>query len=330
MRYSSAAVETEETMRILVAAVFALWSAFALAQGFPSKPMRILVPAPPGSSPDIRARQIGQKLAEALGQPVVVENRPGANGLIAAREAAKAAPDGHTMFLALINNAIGDALKPDPCCRLGQELAPVSRFTMTPLVFVVNPSLSVASVKEYIERAKAKPGELTYASAGPGSISQLVGEWIKFEAGVKMLEVPYKGVNAELPDLMGGQVMTAFVVPQVVVAPIKAGKLKALAVAAPARLAMFPDVPTTAEAGLPGVEAIVWNGIFVPAGTPRPVVQILHRELVKAYNAPDVKGQVENTGSSIAGDTPEEFAAFVRAESTKWGKVIRETGVKPD
>jgi tripartite-type tricarboxylate transporter receptor subunit TctC len=330
MRYSLRTDEMEETVRILAATVFALWSAFAAAQGFPSKPMHILVPSPPGSSPDIRARQIGQKLAEALGQPVIVENRPGANGMIAAREAAKAAPDGHTMFLALINNAIGDALKPDPCCRLGQELAPVSRFTMTPLVFVVNPSLPVSSVKEFIERAKAKPGELTYASAGPGSISQLVGEWIKFEAGIKMLEVPYKGVNAEIPDLLGGQVITAFVVPQVIVAPVRSGKLKALAVAAPARLAMFPDVPTTAEAGLPGVEAIAWNGIFVPAGTPRAVVQILHRELVKAYNAPDVKGQVENTGSSVAGDTPEEFAAFVRAESAKWGKVIREAGIKPD
>jgi tripartite-type tricarboxylate transporter receptor subunit TctC len=330
MRYSPDATEKEDIMRILAAAVFALWSTLALAQAFPAKPMRILVPSPPGSSPDIRARQIGQKLAEALGQPVIVENRPGANGLIAARETAKAAPDGHTMFLALINNAIGDVLKPDPCCRLGQELAPVSRFTMTPLVFVVNPSLGVASVKEFVDRAKAKPAELTYASAGPGSISQLVGEWIKFDAGIKLLEVPYKGVNAELPDLMAGQVHAAFIVPQVLVAPIKAGKLKALAVAAPARLALFPDVPTTAEAGLPGVEAIAWNGIFVPAGTPRPVVQILHRELVKAYNAPDVKTQVENTGSSVAADTPEEFAAFVRAEGAKWGKVIREAGIKPD
>lgn len=153
----------------------------------------------------------------------------------------------------------------------------MSRFTMTPLVFVVNPSLPVSSVKEFLERTKARPGELTYASAGPGSISQLVGEWIKFDAGIKMLEVPSKGVNAELPDLLGGQVIAAFVVPQVVVASIKAGKLKALAVA-----------------------------------------------------APDVKGQVENTGSSIAGDTPEEFAVFVRAESAKWGKVIRDAGIKPE
>src|SRR5882724_7820316 len=164
MRYSPDAVEMEVSLRSFAAAIVLLWSALAFAQGFPTKPMRILVPSPPGSSPDIRARQIGQKLAEAIGQPVIVENRPGANGLIAARETAKAAPDGHTMFLALINNAVGDVLKPDPCCRLNQELIPVSRFTMTPLVFVVNSSLSVLSVKEFIERAKAKPGELTYAS----------------------------------------------------------------------------------------------------------------------------------------------------------------------
>ena len=317
-------------MKYLLAGALALAIGVAAAQSFPSKPMRILVPSPAGSSPDIRARQIGAKLAEALGQPVIVENRPGANGLIAAREAAKAAPDGHTLFLALINNAIGDALKPDPCCRLNQELLPVSRFTMTPLIMVVNPSLSVVSLKEFIEKAKANPGLITYASAGPGSIGQLVGEWVKSMAGVKVLEVPYKGVNAEIPDLLGGQVMVSYIVPQVVAAPLKAGKLRALAVMSPARLAMFPDVPTSAEAGLPGVEAIAWNGIFVPAGTPRAAINVLHRELVKAYNAPDVKSQVLATGSEVVADTPEEFAAFVSAESAKWAKVIRDAGIKPE
>ena len=305
------------------------WNGVSLGQTFPTKPMRILVSAPAGSSPDIRARQIGAKLVASLGQPVIVENRPGANGLIAAREAAKAAPDGHTLFLALINNSIGDALRPDPCCRLNQELLPVSRFTMTPLVMVVHPSLGVTSLKEFLEKARSTPDRITYASGGPGSISQLVGEWIKSEAKIKVLEVPYKAVNAEIPDLLGGQVMAAYIVPQVVVAAIRSGKLRALAVTAPARLAMFPDVPTTAEAGLPGIEAIVWNGIFVPAGTPRPVIQVLHRELVKAYNAPDVKSQVVNTGSEVAADTPEEFAAFVRSGSAKWAKVIRDAGIKP-
>jgi tripartite-type tricarboxylate transporter receptor subunit TctC len=307
-----------------------VWAGAVWSQGFPSRPMRILVPAPAGSSPDIRARQIGQKLTEALGQPVIVENRPGANGMIAAREAAKSAPDGHTMFLALINNAIGDAIKPDPCCRLNQELMPVSRFTMTPLIMVVNPGVPASSVKEFLALAKGRPNGLTYASAGTGSIAHLVGEWVKSEAKVQVLEVPYKGVNAEIPDLVAGQVQTAYTVPQVVLAQVRAGKLRALAVASQSRLSILPEVPTMAEAGLPGVEAIVWNGIFVPAGTPRAAIQVLHRELVKAFSAPDVKSQVEGTGSYVAGDTPEEFAAFVTSESTKWSRVVREAGIKAE
>jgi tripartite-type tricarboxylate transporter receptor subunit TctC len=316
--------------KTLIACLLAALAGIAAAQSFPTKPIRILVPSPPGSSPDIRARQIGAKMAESMAQPVIVENRPGANGMIAARETARSAPDGYTLFLALINNAIGDALKPDPCCRLNQELVPISRFTMTPLVMTVNPSVQAKSVKEYVKLAKVKPGALTYASGGPGSISQLVGEWVKSEAKINVLEVPYKAVNSEIPDLLGGVVQTAYVVPQVIAASVKAGKLRALAIAGPSRLALLPGVPTTAEAGLPGVEALAWNGIFAPAGTPRPVLQILHREIVKAYNAPDVKKQVQDTGGEVVADTPEEFAAFVRAEGTKWTKVIRDANIKPE
>jgi tripartite-type tricarboxylate transporter receptor subunit TctC len=315
-------------LRLVALAAALAWCALAQAQSFPSKPMRIMVPSPPGSSPDIRARQIATKLTEALGQPVIVENRPGANGMIAARETVKSPADGHTMFLALINNAIGDAANPNPCCRLNQELLPVSRFTMTPLVMVVHPSVPARTLKEFVELAKSKPEALTYASGGPGSISQLVGEWVKSEGGIRVLEVPYKAVNAELPDLLGGQVLAGYLVPNVLVAPIRSGKLRPLAVTGPTRLAILPDVPTMAEAGLPAVEAIVWNGIFVPAGTPQTAIQTLHRELVRAFNAPDVKDQLQQTGSEVAGDSPEEFAAFVRAENAKWSKVIRDAGIK--
>jgi tripartite-type tricarboxylate transporter receptor subunit TctC len=311
-----------------LALLLLVWSALAFAQGFPTKPMRILVPSVPGSSPDIRARQIGEKLSQALGQPVIVENRPGANGMIAAREAARSAPDGHTLFLALINNAVGDVLATDACCRLGQELAPVSRFSMTPLVMVVHPGVPARTLAEFVEQAKAKPEHFTYASHGPGSIGQLAGRMLGIERGVRLLEVPYKGVNSELPDLQGGQLHVAFPVPQVVLSAIRSGKLRALAVMGPERLEILPDVPTVAELGLPQIEAIAWNGIFVPAGTPAAVVETLHRELVRAYKAPEITQQLRGGGAYAAADTPAEFLAFIRAEKDKWGKVIREAGIK--
>lgn len=304
------------------------WCAAAAAQSFPSRTIRIIVPSVPGSSPDIRARQIAPKLAEAFGQPVIVENRPGANGLIAARETVKAPADGHTLFLALINNAIGDLLATETCCRLGQELIPVSRFSMTPLVAVVHPGVPARTLGEFVDLAKAKPDSVTYAMHGAGSISQLAGEMLILERKVRLVEVPYKGVNSEIPDLQGGQLSAAFLVPQVVLAAIRSGKLRALAVMGPERLPILPDVPSVAELGLPQLEATAWNGIFVPAGTPSAVVQALHRELVKAYNAPDVREQLRNGGAYAAADTPEEFGAFVRAEKEKWGRVIREAGIK--
>ena len=310
----------------LLLVVFSICS--ALAQSFPSRPIRILVPSVAGSSPDIRARQIGAKLSDAFGQPVIVENRPGANGLIAAREAAKAPADGHTLFLALINNAVADLLTTETCCRLNQELVPVSRFSMTPLLFMVNPGVPGRTLAEFLDAAKAKPDGFSYASHGPGSVSQLVGEMLKLERGVRLLEVPYKGVNSELPDLTGGQLNVAFPVPQVVLGAIRSGKLRALAVLGSQRLDILPDVPTVAELGLPQLEAVAWNGIFVPAGTPQPVIQALHRELVRAYTAPEVKQQLHGGGAYAAADTPEEFTAFVRAEKEKWGRVIREAGIK--
>ena len=316
----------------LLKTLFVMLAAFgcatAAAQSFPSRTIRIIVPSVAGSSPDIRARQIAPKLSEAFGQPVIVDNRPGANGLIAARETVKAPADGHTLFLALINNAVGDLLTTDTCCRLGEELIPVSRFSMTPLLAVVNPSVPARTFGEFLELARAKPDSVSYAAHGPGSVSQLVGEMVKLERGARLLEVPYKGVNSEIPDLQGGQLSAAFVVPQVVTAAIRSGKLRALAVMGPERLPILPDVPSVAELGMPQLEATAWNGIVVAAGTPASVVQALHRELVKAYTAPDVREQLRNGGAYAAADTPEQFGAFIRAEKEKWGRVIREAGIK--
>ncbi|HWI38262.1 MAG TPA: tripartite tricarboxylate transporter substrate binding protein [Burkholderiales bacterium] len=313
---------------ILTTCACAVAAAQASAQTFPSRTIRIIVPSVAGSSPDIRARQIAPKLSEAFGQPVIVDNRPGANGLIAARETVKAPADGHTLFLALINNAVGDLLATDTCCRLNEELIPVSRFSMTPLLTVVNPSVPARTFKEFLDLARAKPDSLSYAAHGPGAISQLVGAMVKMELGARLLEVPYKGVNSEIPDLQGGQLSTAYVVPQVVTAAIRSGKLRALAVMGPERLPILPEVPSVAELGMPQLEAIAWNGIVVAAGTPPSVVQALHRELVTAYTAPDVKEQLRNGGAYAAADTPEQFGAFIRAEKEKWGRVIREAGIR--
>ncbi len=313
-----------------VAALLAFSTAWSLApaQSFPSKPIRVIVPSIAGSSPDVRVRQIAPKLSEAVGQPVIVDNRPGANGAIAAQQAAKAAPDGHTLFFALINNAVNDLLNPDSCCRLNHELAPVVHFTVTPLAMVVHPSVAASSLKEFVQLAKSKPGALTYSSGGPGSATQLLGEWIKSASGISVLEVPYKSVGAEIPDLLAGQVTAGYLVPNAIAPHVRAGKLRALAVAGPARVPVFRDVPTMAEAGLPGVEASVWNGYFVPSGTPQPIIQVLNRELLRTFSAPEVREQVAATGGEIVGGRPEEFAAFIRSEIAKWGKVIADAGIK--
>ena len=314
-----------------LAACFAvvLTSSLGHAQPFPNKPIRIIVPTIAGSAPDVRVRQVAPKLNESVGQPVIVDNRPGANGTIATQLAARAQPDGHTVFFGLVNNAINDLLDPKWCCQLNRELVPVVHFTLTPLVMVIHSGMQANTLQDYIQLAKAKPGAVTYASAGPGSITQLIGEWIKLKSGTNVLDVPYKSVGAELPDLLGGQIMTAYLNPVVITALVKSGKLRALALTGPARIAVLPDIPTMAEAGMPGVEASVWNGFFVPSGTPKPIIETLNRELLRTFNAPDVREQVAAGGSEIVGGRPEQFAGFIRQEIAKWGKVIKDAGIKP-
>jgi tripartite-type tricarboxylate transporter receptor subunit TctC len=316
--------------RVLSCALLAALSGAAFAQSdYPNRPIRIIVPSIAGSAPDVRVRQIAPKLNEAVGQPVIVDNRPGANGTIATQLAARAQPDGHTVFFGLVNNAINDLLNPNWCCQLNRELVPVVHFTLTPLVMVIHPGVPANTLQDYIRLAKAKPGTVTYASAGPGSITQLMGEWIKLKSGSNVLDVPYKSVGAELPDLLGGQIMTAYLNPIVVIAHVKSGKLRGLAVTGPARMAVLPDIPTLAEAGLPGVEGSVWNGFFVPSGTPKRIIDILNREFSRTFNAPDVRQQTAESGAEIVGGRPEQFAGFIRQEIAKWGKVIKDAGIKP-
>lgn len=302
-------------------------SATAQAQNYPLKPIRIIVGGVAGSPSDVRTRQVAQKLNEALGQPVVVDNRPGAGGAIAAKLVAKSAPDGYTLFGCSPTNVLNDLFNPDPSSRLNHEIAPVTRLTSGPLILAVHPSVRASSLKEFIELAKSKPRGLTYAAGSQGSNNHLFGELIQAKAGIKMTGVSYKSGAAEIPDVLGGHI-NATVNYFVILGPhITSGKLRGLAVADARRLAVVPDLATTAEAGLPGVEAAGWTAICAPAGLPQPVISLLHRELVKALNDRVIRDQIVSTGGNPGGERPEEFAAFIRAEMTKWGKVIKDAGI---
>lgn len=315
-------------MRVAVVAALALVAGLANAQTYPSKPVRWIVPTGAGSAVDVTARRVAPKLSEALGQPVVVENRPGANSMIAAREAARSAPDGHTLLQAVVNNALNDLLTPDPCCLLNEKLVAVTRLISTPLVMVVHPGVPATSVKEYVALAKSRPNQLTYASGGTGAITQMVGELLKSTTGIEVREIPYKAIGAELPDLTGGHVSTGYLASVVIRDHIKSGKLRGLAVAGRERVSIIPDVPTMAEAGFPGIEAIGWNGIFVPVGTPRPVIDRLQREIARIMATKEMQDDAVTMGSKTGGDRPEEFAAYVRSEIQKWGKVIKDANIK--
>ena len=312
---------------LLVAATVALLST-AQAQSWPSKSIRFVEPAGPGSAVDVFARKLAPPLSEALGQSIVIDNRPGANSAIGAREVARAPADGHTWLHANINNSLNDLLSNDNCCRLGQELLPVTRLTSTPLVMVVHPSVPANNLKEYIALAKAQPQLLTFASGGTGAVTQLLGEKIKSAAGINVREIPYKAIGAEMPDLLAGHVMTAYLAPVVVAQHIRSGRLRAIGVAATKRFSFLPDVPTIAEAGVPGVEAAGWNGMFVPAGTPREVILRLQNEVAKILASAPFKADAVQQGYEFGGESPEEFTAFIRAEMNKWDKVIKDANIK--
>jgi tripartite-type tricarboxylate transporter receptor subunit TctC len=314
-------------MRLAAVALLFCASTAAFGQAWPAKPIRWIVPTGPGSAVDVNARRIAPRLAEALGQPVVVENKAGANSMIGAREAARAAPDGYTIFQGVINNALNDLLTPDPCCILNEKLIPVTRLYTTPLIMVVHPSVPAKDLREYVALARSS-GNLTYASAGTGSITQMLGELLKHTASIDVREIPYKAIGAEMPDLLGGHVSTAYLSPVVIRDHVRAGRLRALAVAAHERLAILPDVPTMAEAGFPGVEGSGWNGIFVPPGTPPAIIARLQEEIARVLRLKDVEEDAAQLATQAGGEKPEEFAAYVRGEKEKWQKVAKDAGIK--
>jgi tripartite-type tricarboxylate transporter receptor subunit TctC len=302
----------------------------APAQQFPSKPVRILVGAPPGGSNDIFARAIGQRISPSLGQPVVVDNRPGANQLIAADLCAKAAPDGHTLYITTTSFAAGVAISPKQPFDPVNDLTGVAKVGNGPMVLVIHPSLPAKTAKDLVAIAKAKPGQLNYTSAGIGSINHMSMEVLKSQAKIDVVHIPHKGMAPALTDLMAGNVQMLIVSLPSVAAQMKSGRLRALGVTGTKRTSFAPELPTVAESGVPGYEATLWWGIFAPSKTPKDVIGRLNGEINKTLGSADMKKVFVDFGAEPEPTTPEAFSSFVKAEIAKWSKVVKDAGIKPE
>ncbi len=316
---------------VLLCAALAAALSPVQAQQYPVRPVRFVVPFAAGGSVDTLARTFGPKLADALGQQVVVDNRPGGNGDIGMLIVARAPADGHTIVLGYIANlAIAPSLQEKMPYDPLKDFAPITQPASSPNVLTVHPSVQAKNLKELIALAKANPAKVSFASTGVASIGHLTGELINNLAGIQMAHVPYKGSGQAVTDILGGHVQVMFSGFSSTLHHIKAGKLRALAVTGPKRSSALADVPTISEQGFPGVEATAWYGVLAPAGTPRPVVARLHAELVKVFKLPDVAQKLDGLGFEIVGSTPEQFSAYIRSEIRKWEKVVRASGAKPN
>ncbi len=328
MRAVAALIAALITALITAPITFAIPS-LAQAQGFPSKALRLIVPFPPGGVTDISSRVVAQKLSTELGQPVVVENRAGASGVIGAELGAKAPADGYTLTMGNIStlaiNAVTFAKLPyDPIA----SFAPVSMVAIQPLVIAVHPSVPAQTLGELVALAKAHPGKLNYGTAG--SSIYLAVEFFNTAAGIKMNHVPYKGSSPAITDLVGGQLQVLFDPFSSLYPQVRSGKARGLAVTTEKRSSMAPNLPTVAERGYPGFDVSSWQGIVVPAGTPKEVVERLNRELVKALGSQDVKDQFAQHSAEASPSTPEQFGAYIKQEIARWQKVARDAGVKPE
>jgi len=307
---------------------FVMISGALPAQGYPAKAIRVVVPYAPGGATDLTARLVGQKMQEAMKQNVLVDNRPGAGGVIGTDIVAKAAPDGYTVLIAVpAEIAILPHLQKMPY-DVARDLAPVSLAAVTPLILVVHPSLPVRSVKELIAFARARPGQLSYASAGTGGVQHLSGELLKISMKLDMAHVPYKGAGPVMPDLIGGHVPMFFSGMPPAMPHVKAGKLRALAVTTARRSPAAPDVPTMAEAGVPGFDISNWFAYFVPSGTQAEVISRLNSEVNRGLKQPDVREKLASVGAETVGTSPEELAKFVRSESEKFARLVKLSGAK--
>ena len=301
------------------AAILASLALTASAQDYPSKPIRVVVPFPPGGGTDVLARIIGEKIPASWGQPFVVENKPGAAGLVGAELVAKAPADGYTLLMTALGGITPETI---------DQFAPVVLVSAPPNVVVVHPDVKASSVRELVALAKAQPAKLNFGSSGAGSLSHLSGELLKSSAKVDITHVPYKGMGQVLGDLVGGHVQFA-IAPYAAVSPhVKAGKMKAIGVTSAARYPPLPDVPTVAESGVPGYEAINWFGLLAPAGVDRAVVQKINLEVNRILQLPDVKEKLVNLGSDPVGGSSDDFGRYIRADTAKWAKVMKDAGIQ--
>jgi tripartite-type tricarboxylate transporter receptor subunit TctC len=302
----------------------------ASAQAYPNKPIRIIVPASAGGAIDITARLTGAKLQEALGQPVSVENRPGASNISGTDAVAKAAPDGYTLLMCSLSQATNPSTIKKLPYDSAKDFEPVAFTHLVPLMLVVHPSLPAKNVQELITWLKANPDKASFASSGTGSSLHMSAELFKSMTGTKILHVPYKGSTAAHPDLLSGRTSMIFDTLTAILPHARSGAVRPLAVTTLKRSTVAPDIPTMAESGLPGYDTSTWGGILAPAGTPKDVVAKLNAEFVKALNLPDVKGRLSEAGIEIGGGTPQQFGDFIRNETVKWAKVAKEAGIVPE
>ena len=303
----------------------------ALGQGYPSKPIRFVVPYPAGGPLDTVARLLAQRVGESLGQPIVVDNKPGAGGNIGADAVAKSPADGHTLLMgAVATHAINPTLYPSIPYDAARDFIPVTQIASTPNVLVVHPSVPARDVREFIAYAKSNPGRLNFGSGSTGSAGHLAGELFKSMAGIDMTHVPYKGAAPAMQDLVGGQIQLMFDNLGSSLGQIQAGKVKALAVTTARRSDLARELPTIAESGLPGFDVSTWFGLFVPAGTPKPIVDKLHAEFARALGQADLRERMVKLGVEPVTSRPEEFAAYIRSEAEKYARVIKASGARVD
>lgn len=322
---------TPKSFIVALAASAALAAPVARADAsWPTKPVKILFGFPAGSATDVIARTVGQKLSEKWGQPVVIENRPGAGGNLGSEVAARAPADGYTIFFGTVANAISTTLYTKLNYDYLKDFTPITLVATTPLVLVANPSFPANNVKELIAYAKANPGKVNFGSGGVGTSNHLSGEMFKTATGTEVVHVPYKGTPAAYNDIFGGQVSLMWDNIVAVTNHVRSGKLKPLAVTSLQRAASLPDVPTMAEQGLPGFEAVSWIGALVPAGTPQTVMHKIHTDLVAVLRMQEIKDKLGASGAVVVGNTPEQFAAWNRNEIAKWAKAVKDSGAKAD